>query len=193
LEQARLRGLPMLFPLLDLEDKDHITVSTLWGSYHSQIEAASYRYGADCILTGRIYQGLDGEWLAHWSYKLDDEWVDFDNLQLHLSELVGEVVARLADELADRYGIYSSRGNVWVQVEAVEDLDDYAQLSRYLENLAPVLDLSVESVKGGEVLYRLGTEGTAEQLIELIGLDQKLFLLSQERGETTRLHFRWLE
>ncbi len=194
LEEARRRGLPLMFPLLDLEDKANISVTIVWGLFQNQIEVASNRYQADSILSGRIRQGQDGEWMGRWSWNIDDRWVSFDSLRIHLSEFVGEVMDRLADKLAARYGIDSSRGSVWLRVEAVEDLDDYVQLSRYLENLAPVLDVYVEKVSGGEILYRLSTEGRVQQLVELIKLDQKLFLLASEDGTDSKLlHFRWLQ
>lgn len=194
LEEARRRGLPLMFPLLDLEDKANISVATIWGQFRNQIKAASSRYRADCILTGRIYQGQDGEWMGRWSWNIDDQWLSFDSLQINLFEFVGEMTDRLADKLAARYAIDSSRGSVWLRVEAVEDLDDYVQLSNYLENLTPVLDVFVEEVSGGEILYRLSTEGRVQQLIELIELDQKLFLLASGSGADSKLlHFRWLQ
>lgn len=195
LQEARRRGLPLVFPLLDLEDKAKLSVTALWGQFHYQIEGASSRYRADSILSGRIYQGQDGEWIGRWSWRIDDRWVSFDSLQIHLSDFVGEVVDRLADILAARYGIASSAGSsVWLRVEAVEDLDDYFQLSKYLEKLTPVVDVYVEEVSGSEILYRLSTEGRIQQLIELIQLDQKLFLLaSGAEGDRQILHFRWLQ
>jgi len=194
LEEARRRGLPLMFPLLDLEDKANISVTTVWGLFQNQIEVASDRYRTDCILSGRIYQGQDGEWMGRWSWNIEDQWVSFESLQIHLSEFVGEVVDRLADKLVARYGIDSSRGSVWLRVEAVEDLDDYVKLSEYLGNLTPILDVYVEEVSGSEILYRLSTEGRVQQLVELIELDQKLFLLASDTATDSKLlHFRWLQ
>ncbi|HEX6992616.1 MAG TPA: DUF2066 domain-containing protein [Gammaproteobacteria bacterium] len=48
------RGLPIRFPLLDLEDLTSVTAADIWGTFVEPIEAASERYGADAILIGRI-------------------------------------------------------------------------------------------------------------------------------------------
>jgi len=48
------RGLPIRFPLLDLEDLTSVTAADIWGTFVEPIEAASARYGADAILIGRI-------------------------------------------------------------------------------------------------------------------------------------------
>ena len=194
-EEARRRGVPLMFPLLDLEDEAQISVAKVWGLFRNEIDAASSRYSTDSILSGRIYR-QDGAWMGRWTWKVDDAWVSFDSLQIHLSELVGEVIDRLADELAARYAIDSSQGSVWLRVEAVEDIDDYNRLNQYLAELAPVLDVYVEEIRDSEIIYRLSTEGRVEQLVELIELDQKLFLLAADDGRgrgTKLLHFRWLQ
>ncbi len=55
LEQtANDRGLPILFPLMDIEDSSNLQVSDLWGSFEEDIRRASDRYLPDVILVGRI-------------------------------------------------------------------------------------------------------------------------------------------
>jgi hypothetical protein len=192
-EEARRRGVPLMFPLLDLQDGAQISVAKVWGLFRNEIDAASSRYRTDSILSGRIYR-QDGAWMGRWTWKVDDKWVSFDSLQIHLSELVGELIDRLADELAARYAIDSSQGHVWLRVEAVDDVGDYVRLGRYLADLAPVLDVYVEEVSDSEILYRLSTEGRVEQLVELIKLDEKLFLLASDDARDSKLlHFRWLQ
>lgn len=48
------RGLPIRFPLLDLEDMVSVTAADIWGGFVEQVEAASERYGADAVVIGRI-------------------------------------------------------------------------------------------------------------------------------------------
>jgi hypothetical protein len=53
-EIADERGLPIRYPLLDLEDLLTVPSADIWGGFDLQVEAASQRYGADAILIGRI-------------------------------------------------------------------------------------------------------------------------------------------
>ena len=60
------RGLPIAWPLLDLEDLNAVTFTDVWGGFEDRIVAASTRYRADAVLIGRVRPGLAGnevEWL----------------------------------------------------------------------------------------------------------------------------------
>lgn len=51
--QAQYRGLPLVFPKLDLEDNLSLTADDLWALDIEKIKTASLRYRADAILIGR--------------------------------------------------------------------------------------------------------------------------------------------
>ena len=68
----------------------------------------------------------------------------------------------------------------------------YATVSRYLEELTPVVSSSIVALDGDIAEFELETEGEYLQLIEIIELDERLLLLSKdERNETLR--YRWTE
>ena len=115
-------------------------------------------------------------------------------MAFNANDLVAEVINKLADALAARYAIDSSRGSLMVRVEAVDSLKHYASVTRYLESLAPVLDSSVLEVIGSEILFRLSTEGQSRQLMEIIRLDEKMALINrgQDASGKELLHYQWL-
>ena len=47
---AKKRGLPLIFPLNDLEDSMALPVGQLWGMFDDPISVASKRYGAESVL-----------------------------------------------------------------------------------------------------------------------------------------------
>ena len=190
-DQARLRGLPLLFPLLDLEDTRAISTAEVWGAFLQRVDSASVRYRPDSILTGRLLVDSLGRWTADWSYRIEDQWHSFDDVAFSSEEILDRVIDQLANELADQYALDSSRGAVNMRVEAVENLSDYAELSRYLESLTPVVNSFVVHIQDDEVEFRLSIEGQREQLIETIELDEKMVLISSE-GEQDIIHYRWL-
>ena len=191
--EARRRGLPILLPLLDLDDAANITAAAVWGGFQNKVDNASSRYDPDAIVSGRIYRGADGEWSANWFYKTDGEWQNSHSLSIHVSDVISDMMDHLADSLAQRYALDATRSNVWMRVDAVEQLSDYVQVSKYLENLAPVLEVSVVLVDGDEILYRLSTEGKVRQLMELISMDRKLLYLGTTDGDSRELQYRWLQ
>ena len=192
--ESRRRGLPLLLPLLDLEDEANITTAAVWGGFQGRVDIASQRYAPDAILSGRLYQGPDGEWSGYWFYKTDRDWFAFENLSIHASDVVAGVVDRLADALASKYAIDSTRGQIQLRVEGISSLSDYVAVSQYLRNLAPVLDVAVDEVKGPEILFNQQMQGQIEQLMEVINLDQKLVYTGRPGAVDTReLNYRWVE
>ena len=191
---AKFRGVPVLYPLLDLEDASQLSSAEVWGAFLGRVEQASARYKPDVVLSGRVQQDPMGRWVGFWSYRLDGNWREFDNSGFSEDELMADMVDHLVDDLAARYALDSSRGSILVSVDGIDDLDDYAQVSQYLESLGPVLNSTVVEVSGRELRLRLVTEGQSQQLIEIIQLDDKMLLVndgSLMRGDGA-LHYRWL-
>ncbi len=188
-KQARLRGVTLLFPLLDLDDASSLSTAEVWGSFLDRVDDASQRYSPDCVLTGRLQVDSRGRWTANWSYRLDGQWQVLDSASYSVEEIVQVVVDRLASDLAARYALDSSRGTVMLRVDTVDSLADYAEVSRYLASLTPVLDSFVVQVARDEVQFRLSIEGQRTQLIEIIELDEKLSLVSTTPNA---LHYHWL-
>ncbi len=191
-DQASQRGVPLLFPILDLEDASRISPAEVWGAFLDRIGDASGRYNPDVILTGRGQEEGPGRWAGRWSYKVSGQWQTVESVAFSEDELVRDVVNLLADELASRYALGSSRGRVSMQIEGVTGLEQYAAISEYLETLTPVTQSSVVGLEADRVAFELQTEGQYEQLIKIIELDERMVLLNQSEGGAT-LRYRWIE
>jgi len=188
-ELAKERGLPMFYPLMDLEDAASLSTAEVWGAFLDRIDAASVRYNPDSVLSGRVQELSDGQWRGHWAYRIDGRWARFEGIAGTPTELVSEVVDKLADKLAARYAVGSSKGAVSLRVEGIDSAQAYAAALDYLKTLAPVLDTYVVSIEGNDVVFQLSTEGQQQQLVEIIELDRKMTLLN---AGNERLLYRWM-
>ena len=189
LAQADRRGLPVLFPILDLEDTSQISTAEVWGAFLDRIKQASGRYEPDAVVTARI-QEASGRWSGKWSYWLAGEWRPIESVASSARDLVHEMVDRIADALAARYALDSSRATITVRVEGVSGLEDYAAVSAYLQKLAPVLNSSIVALQNDVARFELKIEGQTAQLVEIIELDERLVLLNQAPAGG-RLLYRW--
>jgi hypothetical protein len=64
---ARDQGLPVMFPLYDLEDRSQVTLADLWGLRAASIQAASRRYATDRAVVGLV-SGTDATgWTGRWA------------------------------------------------------------------------------------------------------------------------------
>jgi hypothetical protein len=165
-EAAEARGLPLVMPIMDAEDRGKASFAEVWGGFDDAILAASERYGVDNVLVGRLSAGdFDrGRWTLL-SADAGERWTGG----------VGEAVNRAADQNAQRYAVVASgtRGTVQLTVGGLDSVEDYGRVSRFLGNLTAVGSLAVERVEGEQIVYRVGLRGdvaTLDQAIRLGGL-----------------------
>ncbi|MDA0272844.1 MAG: DUF2066 domain-containing protein [Proteobacteria bacterium] len=191
-DQAKQRGLPLTFPILDIEDASKVSTAEVWGSFLERIDGASGRYNPDSVLTARIQSEPGDRWSGRWSYRAADAWESLESAGFSADELVRSMVNQLADELAGKFALGSSRASIRLRIEDIVDVSQYAAVSRYLEELTPVVSSSIVALDGDVAEFELQTEGQYLQLIEIIELDERLLLLGKdERNE--RLTYRWIE
>jgi hypothetical protein len=163
---AANRKLPLLMPLLDLDDLRLVNFSDVWGGFADQVSLASARYAAQYLMLGRVYQTRGG-WGGQWQVR-DGQWVDrwaFEGSDE--KAVVAAAIEHVAEWLGQRYSVFASTEIDQVLVmrlEGVSDIGDYARVLRYLgglsviEAVAPlrvtpeILEVSIESTAGLEAI-----------------------------------------
>lgn len=174
---ALRRGLPMIYPLLDLQDQIALSADALWDMDEASVLAASRRYHADGILVGRYSQTSRGQWLANWKLLHKDEAVIFDSASEEFERMLNGGLDQVADYLAGLYAIVPGEQGpdaVVVQLSGVDDFASYAAALNYLDGLAMVRHAALVAVRGDTLLLNLFTEGDLSQLLDTLALDNKL-------------------
>ncbi|MFL0801909.1 MAG: DUF2066 domain-containing protein [Agarilytica sp.] len=176
------RGLPIIFPVLDLEDRIALSAEDVWSVDEAKIVEASARYGADVILVGRYSQTSRGEVWSIWQFfhagasQSYDSRVVFDDQRTNA--LLGEdALFPLADFLAERYAILNlgeDSGRLVVDVKGIGDYRAFRKSIDYLEGLAGVSALQVAQVDDKGLRLYLESEASIDKLMSVINLDNKL-------------------
>ena len=179
--QAKNRGIVLVHPLLDLEDTSQLQVSDLWGRFQEPVLAASSRYNANVVLTGRLEAISPELWEAHWVAYIDEQvfaWVTQGNLA---ETVVIEGVDGLADTLAERYGqagTYTQSEEIEILVNDITDYNQYSKVLNYLESLNSVTKVEVKEVNQDSVIYLLMTQADVSVISRAVGLGQTLEQIS---------------
>ena len=189
-ERAESRGVPVYFPVWDLEDSSRVTVSEIWGRFLDQIEAASERYSPDKLLVVRVEKRYAGQWHDDWSYGDQGEWRVGTLLKASETEAAIALVDEITALLSAQYAGTSARSALRLNVEGISGVAALAEVERYLQRLSSVLDVRLRRVKGDLLTFDVRSEGDLEQLIDLIALDRDLTLLSSDVGAST-VWYRW--
>ena len=189
-QRATARGIPLLFPLLDLEDTSQINVSDIWGGFKEPILAASKRYQADVMLTGKLTQVLPTLWESQWFVYFDGQTISWTNQ----AELVDIVMEEGVDELVDRLAAqYANTGSTRTEViellvSNVNSVDGYAKALAYLESLQSIRTVQVKRVSSDNVLFEVISHGGQSAVDQAVSLGRTLELVS----DSDQLNYRLL-
>lgn len=184
-EASARRGIPILLPLLDLEDQAALSVADVWGNFRASVLKASARYQPDAVLVGRIYRQSDGLWEAAWAFYHDGNASGWISSGAFSSQVLAQGLEGTADLLAARFapiGLSLSGGEFLLRVEAVDSLEDYARLHRYLSALQPIKSLTPDRITAGEAQFRVTLEGDYRILQQVIGLTSQLQPIAADGG-----------
>lgn len=154
---AAARGLPVLLPLMDLEDQAAIDAADVWGNFTDRIAQASGRYRANGILVGRIHKETTGQWRSRWSLDEGGSSNQWDARSGSLREALTAGIDGTADVLAHRYAqvLTASTEDVAFAVEGVNSTAAYAKVLRYLESLESVAQVRVAALDGSRIVFGL--------------------------------------
>jgi hypothetical protein len=166
-EFADRRGLPVLFPVLDFEDRRSLNEDLVWTLNEEAIRKASNRYGADSILTGRLHFTASGELVGLWQFLFQDEADVFDGFSTDLREYLHGPLARVTSQLASYFAIVPESATtemVQLRIDGVGSLQEYSSLLSYVSGLGLVESVSPAQLDGERLELRLGLVGDAQQL-----------------------------
>lgn len=174
---AAERAVPMVLPLMDLEDRGRLRASDVWAGFEDSVRPAAERYQAEGVLLGRAYERLPGFWEARWRLLLEDgrhEWIDQgEGLDAVLLAGINEAADRLAARFGGFTGTTAPTG-VEVNVSGVRTLGDYARALEYLGSLDQVSRVDVTRVASDRVSFRLDARGGREGVRQVIALGRTL-------------------
>lgn len=179
---ARRRGLPVIRPLMDLEDQVALPASRLWALDYNAIRQASERYDPDSILVGRLIELSPGRWRASWSLTHRNRNLIFDNSGINAREALAAGLDQVVSHYVGLYAIIPQEGSgeaLIFQVDGVEDFATYMRLNNYLESMAAVRRFDVVAAQAGSLLIYVYPEGEASVLRDVLALDERLVAIPE--------------
>jgi len=174
--EAKLRGVPLMFPLLDVEDRGRVRFADVWGGFTDTLQTASARYSPDAMLTVRVLHDGDG-WNARWILDNQGRENTWTTRGGDLNQVLQGGIDGLADMLASRYGVQTGQREVAdlvLHVSNVHGAADYARVGHYLESLAAVDQALLTTVTPEQLTYTVSVHGAASVLERSVALGNVL-------------------
>ncbi|MGH8612741.1 MAG: DUF2066 domain-containing protein [Gammaproteobacteria bacterium] len=178
---ASSRGIPLLFPLLDLEDQARVDVDAVWSGMQEAVMQGSERYSTDAVLVAMVFQTEGGMWRGRWTlYRAagDESWSSTGE---HAEDAVGNGADLLGDVLAqgaDGAGLEPQAAGLELTIEGVTDINQYTQVQRYLRSIATVTDVHVLEVAPQRVRLFVLAPGRTQAVKQSIAVGEVLQPLS---------------
>jgi len=185
------RGVPCVFPLMDLTDTALVSEQDLRGEGTAALEEAAKRYNPDVILVGRLAE-VNGLWQTHWRFINQGEQAAWDNSGAELNVVLNQV--------ADTLTLKLKGGNVAASTDQTEkpvinhliltisgnlDVQQYNKILGYLRQLPGVTEAEVAQIMPDKTLFELVTTQGKAMLLNAIAEGQVLTKTSMTSESTT--------
>ncbi|MCS5710970.1 DUF2066 domain-containing protein [Candidatus Berkiella aquae] len=155
---ASEKGLPLLLPLMDLEDVSNVSVTDVWGQFSTTLQQASKRYDAQIILVAKLIHNpaaVDGKpWVANWQMLTATETPSWSVTGQTQEEVLMQGIASTSHYLMGRFGQKSNSFSAtsdkpfFIGVDNVQNGNDYTNVEKYLMNLAPANAVNIRRIDG---------------------------------------------
>jgi hypothetical protein len=152
---ASQRGLPIIWPSAADAQKNHIDYAAVNGGSPAVLADIARRLGGEGVLIGRA-NGTSATASVRWTHLFQDRSGEYTGS--------ADGVNRAADLYASLFAASGDLQPVDIEVTGVGDLREYADIENYLESQTFISRLSVQSLSGDTVRFRLATRGGAASL-----------------------------
>jgi len=189
-QAASIHAVPVLFPLMDLEDIALVKIGDIVSRQYDGIDTMATRYASDALLVGQIV-GRSGEgWHGDWEVRFAEQIFKWKFKSSSKQAVIDQVIRHLARVLALEYALEDHRQveqMLLLSVSALEGIDDLIAVQKYLKSLNVVDSVRVAMINQDVITYRLKLRNDPEDLQRLIEfgevLEQEDFPQVNTQGE----------
>ncbi|QOL25191.1 DUF2066 domain-containing protein [Thalassotalea sp. LPB0316] len=188
---SQQRAVPMMLPLMDLEDINRIQVSDIWGRFAEPVKAASERYLAETSVIIRVsnntlieqdlavqdcqlpcqqtFYALD--WSILESYQQFGERLQGSNPEL----LLEQALVSISEHIHQQYALSTNTRNIFtIEVANVDSLNTYVEISKFLTDLSAVSNVTLSYAQGSVRRFDIALLGSKQAFMASIKLIDKL-------------------
>lgn len=182
-ELASERGVPVLLPIMDLDDSMLVSVTDIRGMFADQVATASARYNTDYFIMASIDAAADNQVsynMALYSTASGDPLFNplaqRSGMALDTNAAIDEIFITMSEYFVSRYAIADSGESLMTEL-VFTDITKRKQLvdiEKYLTQLSAVKQVSLTELRGVSAAFSVQLFGTEEDLYRLLKLESKI-------------------
>jgi hypothetical protein len=177
------RGVPLMFPLMDLDDLMRINVNDVRGLFADTVATASTRYQADFFAMGALEANGSEFNYQLVLYPKTDISQSFGQPLLNRQgqaaskdEAVAEMMLSLSDYFVSRYAIADSGDGLLSKVRftGISQMKQLVEIEAFLDQLSAVREVSLSTLQGDSATFKVQLFGSEDDLKNLLRLEPRL-------------------
>jgi hypothetical protein len=202
-KSSQTRGLPVIMPLMDLEDSQNISLSDVWGKFYQPLSQASQRYDAESIVVMRLSNAslVSSEEFQHnkneqvvvncgllcrnekdkiyyaldWSFVNDKNSMSKQYTGVDKTFLIKEALDDITEQTYEKYALLTSEKQKFtIEVANVNSIETYMEIFRFLDNLSNVRGVTLNEAEGIKRIFTLDIIGSEEAFLQALALNNEL-------------------
>ncbi len=183
---SRQRGIPLMFPLLDLDDLMAVNVNDVRGQFADTVAKASARYQADYFAMVTFDSSPDNQVQYQMSLYARSALatpfftalVSRNGAAQDRAAAIDEIMLSLSDYFVQQYAVTDSGQADVAQIEFnnVAHMRQLVEIESFFSQLSAVKHFYIKSVQGNHVVYQLQLFGSRDDLSNVLRLEQRIRL-----------------
>ena len=175
------RGIPLLWPALDLDDEIALPAGSLWGLFRADVRKASERYMADAQMAGRLAPVAGGGFAYRGFLLHRDETLELSAEGDEVAVVLRQIADQVAVFLAQRYAVrsQSETSGQMIMVSDVDNFRQYHELLAYLNSNNAIDQVHIRSVDTNNLILELDLAADWDQVWSVLALDRRLVATDQ--------------
>lgn len=186
------RGVAYMLPLMDEQDRTAFDLTSPTPFTEDKLSNIAERYNAPAVLAGNITQTPDNKsWQSDWHLLLNGQVMHLRQTTPDLNSALAQIIDKIADMMSASNQVVATQ-TVTLAVEGINNLDDYAELMKYVQTLSPISHVDVKDMRDSVVLLSISINGGIEKLTQTLTHSNYLTATSPSSETTVAdIYYRW--
>lgn len=183
IDAAENKGLPILFPLMDLTDRQQLSTEAIWTGDDDRILQASERYGVEHILVGRITLKGPKQRDVKWTFLRRNRVDQWREISPSFEHAINAGFGWVFDQMISVYApvnVGNGNSGVRIKVSGITNLMDINRVTDYLESVSAIVSVAWLAIEQDSVIFVLTLNGDENKLNKLLEAEGRLAPTSEE-------------
>ena len=193
-QTAKERGLPLIFPMMDVTDIIHVTLNDITTQASVILQQASRRYDSNALLIGTV-QPEQKALTSHWQLVLGADAWEWTVSGASLADVFHGIVANVTDVLAARYVAATPSDivtEVTLNVAGVKHNTDLVNLMTLLQHLPTVAEVQLRGVAGNLITLEVSLRNSRVAFLQATATTKKLRLENPTNPVDGSVDYTWI-